>query len=206
MITVGLRSTCVRAKCLTCKVEIHRHQRWESLFPEERPQRSKVGTSDNSLLLDSPWLKCNWLDDPPITASGLRRGTHSFDNSTKQQLVSASRSASPSQSLGSVRRQSTRFSVTGNSTAPREVETPEIHGPRRKERSIDQDFSRPERLQSYVTRAGAVFVDAMLGRLWEEVRPLLRGVVRTFLCWTGRDGSCGSRRKLRRAFVGAPNK
>ena len=27
------------------------------LYPEERPQRSKVGTSDNRLLLDSPWLK-----------------------------------------------------------------------------------------------------------------------------------------------------
>ena len=55
------------------------------LLPEERPRRSKVGTSDNSLLLDSPWLK----EIEPmlailITALGLSRDSSSFRTSAKQ--------------------------------------------------------------------------------------------------------------------------
>ena len=68
-------------------------------------------------------------------------------------------------------RQSARPSLTRISAALWEVETPEIDGPSRKERSSDQHFHEyPERIQSCVARA-KVFVDVMLGRLSEEGVP-----------------------------------
>ena len=111
------------------------------LFPEERPQCSTDGTSDNKqsatrltgaeglprlkgtepMLAILPWR-------PDATASGLSRA-----------------GAFPNQTLGSAHRQSSRPSVTGSSTAPRAVETPGIHFGIREARSFDQNLSRTPR-------------------------------------------------------------
>ena len=107
--------------------------------------------------------------------------------------------ALPDQTLRAVHRQSTRPSVTRSSTAQRQVDTPEIHGPMREERSFDQTFhEQPERLQSYLTRSEAVLVNAMLGRLWEEVRHTF------FADFVAGQGGMG--RAVQSAFVGAASK
>ena len=71
----------------------------------------------------------------------------------------------PYQALKSVHRQNTGLSLTKSSVA-----IPEIHGPFRKGRSVDQLFYEDsEHPQRYVARAEVVFVDAMLGRPRREV-------------------------------------
>ena len=158
------------------------------LLQEERPQRSKVGTSDNSLLLDSPWpngiepmlvvLACR---PPSVTASGLTRGLKSFENSERRQLASGSRWCLTRSDPRGVRRQGTSPSATRSGTAPRQVGLPEIHGPIGEERLFDQNLSRIPRASpksSYTDRSSIRGRDARaaVGGGGVSVRPPLKGV------------------------------
>ena len=66
-----------------------------------------------------------------------------------------------------VHRQSTRPSITRRDTALRQMKSIVRY---EKSHRVTKTFHEyPERLQKNLSRAEAVFVDAMLGRLWEEV-------------------------------------
>ena len=151
MITVGL-GTCARATWT------YKHQRWLSRHTSffccsqrnapSAPTLAEATTvcvwSHRGRRAPSPCWQF-WPSAQSVTAPGLSRGPNSFENSGRRELPSGSRWCLLNQTLASVHRKSTRPLVTGNSTAPREVETPEIHGEKREERSFDPNFPRRPR-------------------------------------------------------------
>ena len=114
-----------------------------------------------------------WPGDQLVTASGPSRGSNSEsseDDSSPQSrwcLTKSDNRDCPS----------TEHETFGHRKqhSAKEVKTLRIHAlsDTRKSARLTKTFHEyPERLQSYLTRAEAAFVDATLGQLWEEVVPL----------------------------------
>ena len=121
----------------------------------------------------SPQIGKFWPGDQLVTASGPSRGSTPRvpeDDSSPRSHVGASPNRQSGVSIDRAR------DLRSQEAAQRQgggklLES--MHCRYEKERSLTKPFHEyPERLQSYLTRAEAAFVDATLGQLWEEVVPL----------------------------------